>query len=539
AAFRDNLVLGSGVGSHREVYPLYLNESLSTEYTHAESGYFQVASEMGTGGLVLLLAGIGLCASWCIHCLRYAESKRVLACLGATSAGLAASVLHSFVDFVWYIPACMSITTILIACTFRLSHFSQPEQSGEKTVAQVPRMVWLGLTTALIAMGCWMIHDRLGPALASPYWDEYLRMSRISTERQEKELRYADSKQEDAERESVAETVAMINQLEKVIEYNPTYVRAHLRMAGACLQYFDQLQQASANAMDLSQICDAAIASKFSSRAELDEWLSRSVGEDRKLLEKALWHTHRGLQLCPLQGEGYLYLANLCFLEGGRATSRRAYVDQALKVRPYDGGVLLQAGKVAILAGDVAQAMDYWKRCFQSGGIHQLQLIQLLAGHLPLTFVLDQFNPNLSDMQMLYLRYKRVSSAEELKQLSQRYVSRANSDLTREDGKKAARAWLFANRMDRDLGDTDRAIQSAQQAYAFAPGSYQVRYVLARSLLEAKQFSEAETHLRWCLGRKPRNQNLRSFMEAAVKGRIRGENQNMSASNANHPQSHR
>jgi len=539
AAFRDNPLLGSGVGSHQEVYPLYLNESLPIEYTHAESGYLQVASEMGTGGLVLLLSGIGLCARWCVQSLRYAESKRVLACVGATSAGLTASVLHSLVDFVWYIPACMSITTILVACTFRLSQLSQPEKLSEKTVAQIPKTVWLGLTTVLFVIGSWMIHDRLGPTLASPYWDEYLHMSRISTERQNNELRNTDSKQEDAERESVAETAAMINQLEKVIAYNPTHARAHLRMAGACLQYFDQLQRASANVMDLSQICDAAIVSQFSSRAELDIWLIRSVGENRKLLEKALWHAHRGLQLCPLQGEGYIYLAELCFLEGGRATTRRAYVDQALKVRPYDGDVLLQAGKVASLRGDVAQAIDYWKRCFQSGGIHQLRLVRLLAGRLPLTFVLDQFNPDLSGLKLLYLHYQHVSSPEELQLLSQRYVSRANSDLTREDGNKAARAWLFANRMYRDLGDTSRAIHSAQQAYAFSPESYQVRYALAKSLLETKQFSEAETHLRWCLGRKPRSRSLRIFMEAAVKGRIRGENRNMSATNANHPQSHR
>ena len=54
-ALPDYCCLGSGVGSHREIYPMYLTDSWEVEFTHAENGYLQVALETGFPGLALLL----------------------------------------------------------------------------------------------------------------------------------------------------------------------------------------------------------------------------------------------------------------------------------------------------------------------------------------------------------------------------------------------------------------------------------------------------------------------------------------------------
>ena len=42
-ALKDYFVFGSGVGSHREVYPMHLSQPFETEFTHAENGYLQIA----------------------------------------------------------------------------------------------------------------------------------------------------------------------------------------------------------------------------------------------------------------------------------------------------------------------------------------------------------------------------------------------------------------------------------------------------------------------------------------------------------------
>ena len=106
--------------------------------------------------------------------------------------------------------------------------------------------------------------------------------------------------------------------------------------------------------MSLSQIRDAALASAsaFPSRHEQDEWLNRAVGENRRYLDAALKHCLQALRLCPVQGEGYIYLAELAFLEGPQSLTTDKLVAQALLVRPGEGIVQFAAGKEAALAGD-------------------------------------------------------------------------------------------------------------------------------------------------------------------------------------------
>ena len=126
-------------------------------------------------------------------------------------------------------------------------------------------------------------------------------------------------------------------ELDEAARQWPDDARTNFELAGCCLRLFELHQQDAVNVMSLGQIRDAAVESHFSSRQALDEWLARAVGEHVKYLDAALQHTHRALALCPLLGEGYLYLGELslpgkrpCRGEGslpgashGRAAARR------------------------------------------------------------------------------------------------------------------------------------------------------------------------------------------------------------------------
>ena len=109
-------VLGTGVGSHVEVYPAYFEHQFALEYTHAENGYLQVLLESGIAGLLLLLVGVAACCRWCCGALWWASSPRLTAAATVVVAGLTISLVHSIWDFVWYLPACMSLTIVLMAC---------------------------------------------------------------------------------------------------------------------------------------------------------------------------------------------------------------------------------------------------------------------------------------------------------------------------------------------------------------------------------------------------------------------------------------
>ncbi len=123
-ALGDFWVLGAGAGSHREVYPRYLSEPRPIEFRHVENGYLQVALETGLPGLALLIGGFAWCLSRCYVALRKPCSPRVYDCTTAVAAGLLVSGAHSLMDFVWFVPACMAVTTLLAACAVRLSQFT-------------------------------------------------------------------------------------------------------------------------------------------------------------------------------------------------------------------------------------------------------------------------------------------------------------------------------------------------------------------------------------------------------------------------------
>jgi len=111
-------ILGTGLGTHREVYRLYYDRRHDVEFDHAENGYLQVGMELGVPGLALTLAGMGMLAYWAIAGIRRAKDRRLRMCLGAVLGGLAASAAHSAVDFVWYVPACTAVKAIHAALPF-------------------------------------------------------------------------------------------------------------------------------------------------------------------------------------------------------------------------------------------------------------------------------------------------------------------------------------------------------------------------------------------------------------------------------------
>jgi O-antigen ligase len=141
-AVPDHLLLGSGVGSFRDVYPMHTDavRDENIEYAHAENSPLQVAVEMGMPGIALVLAGIILIAYWCFRGSGSAASTRSRVCAAAIAATMAASLAHALVDFVWYVPACMAIVAILAACALRVSQLSRAKEPQLSRVKESPRM---------------------------------------------------------------------------------------------------------------------------------------------------------------------------------------------------------------------------------------------------------------------------------------------------------------------------------------------------------------------------------------------------------------
>jgi O-antigen ligase len=337
SAIVDFPLLGTGVGSHIEIYHRYFDEPSWTEYTHAESGYLQVAEETGLAGIALLATGIAFCGAWCCGAWRQRGSKTdVTSCLAAIVASLAASLIHSLYDFVWYVPSCTALIALLAGCAFHLCRLTRTTAATAKPLLG---WAWAGACCVLLMAGTSAAMGRWGAVRAEPHGDEY----RIAG-------RGVNDPRAQADR--------MLKHFSAMAAHDPDDARSQLALAEACLRQFDLAQRASENPMSLTAIRDAALAGGFADRAQLAGWLDRALGQRRTWLDKALWHTRRSLELCPLQGQGYLYLAELAFLEQTDRDRPRALIAQALAVRPHDGSVLFKAGEEAALAGDIDGAAD-------------------------------------------------------------------------------------------------------------------------------------------------------------------------------------
>jgi tetratricopeptide (TPR) repeat protein len=465
------------------------------------------------------VAGIGLCAFWCISGLRNASSKRMLVCMGAVSAGLAASAAHSAVDFVWYIPGCMTMVVVLAACSCRLWQLATEQPARRTAMVPIPRHVGFVSAALLLAVGTWMVKVPAGWALAEPHWERFLMLD------QEKEplpfgmAEPGESPTAEEYRSSLAAKQKAVAELKQVVRWEPRHARAHLRLAEAYLRLFHQKQEMSANVMSVNQLRDAVLASRseavppesrLDSREKLEQWLSVAVGEHYVCLDLALEHARRAVALCPLLGEGYLFLGELCFLEGGRESSKSAYVAQALKVRPFDGTVLLHAGSEAILAGNFDQGLAYWQDAFHRGSIYQAQIIDWLVGRIQpwdfeqeIQFFLETFQPDLEALRLLEARYRRIAKPEQMVSLRRVYVAAVEDKVGGLGGQEAADLWLEAMGLYEKLGSSDQRLRCGREALRSDPNSVRVRESIANCLADVGEYDEAKKHFKWLVSRKP------------------------------------
>lgn len=531
AAIPDFAWLGSGVGSFSEVYPMYLqHRETNYVYTHAENGYLQVALEAGFIGLGLVLLAILAGMFWAGRGLILANSPRLSVAVGAVVAAMLASVVHSGVDFVWYAPGCLVVVLVLAACACRTSQFTRDEEMRQRDRFVLPRHVaWLA-APATILMGFWMITTQVDTLTADSHWTKYQRLQRAAylnppTFEMPQDLGFfPDDPRELAAREEAIRQQIMAAQLEsergmiaelaETVRLDPRNAHAQLALAGSYMRLFQFAQEKAINRMPLSSIRDAALNAQYSSRKELVDWLSLAVGEHYRYLTRALHHAKAAVMLCPLQGEAYLYLGELCFLDVGGDADTWDFVEQALRVRPYDGTVLFHAGREAQLAGRLEEGLDYWVKSFDAGEIYQRQIVDWMAGRVPIEFILAQFQPDLKILQYMQSQYlTRGAESEELTPLleaiAQASKEDARAELEEGYAEMAGTRWLNAMSAYQEMDRLDAAAECGRQAVTCCPHDFDARYRLGFLLADMGLLTEADEHLSWCRRTKPANIKLK------------------------------
>ncbi len=177
-------LLGTGLGTHEVVYPMFDRSAIPSVASHAENEYAQVVEETGLVGLAALLAlGILVWSSYA-RAIRTSHVPLHSAAYGL-GFGLMAILVHSLSDFGQHLPANACLSVIFCALLIRLPRMGQDTIPRGEVVLAGGAARWYGLASLAVVCVLWT------PALlgadaarrAEAHWAKVLRAERPLTDR--------------------------------------------------------------------------------------------------------------------------------------------------------------------------------------------------------------------------------------------------------------------------------------------------------------------------------------------------------------------
>lgn len=511
---------GSGVGTHPHIYPVYLKAPLNRLFMHSESSPLQIVTESGLPGVAFLVAGLACVGFWCCAALVRAQEREQQLYVGAVIASLAGNVAHAPFDFVWFVPACMAVTILLAACALRLAQLTKPKVSESRVQFALMRPAWWAIGAVVLLASGWSTYALLPAARAALHWDRY-HLANNAEKAVNGDFSVASVHADFQEQQANSQLIHYRSQLlSKVISVNPSDARAHMKLAANLLKEFN-LQGADAmNQMTVTQIRDSAIGSNFASSKELQAWLQRAFGKRSQLLYRALYHSKQAVRLSPFQGEAYTFLAGLAFLEGRGNREVEALWNQALTVGPRDSDVLFEVGTQLLAARRPAQAFEVWKILFKSPTRHQLQVVNLMAPHIPAEGLLGLLQPGPSVLQPVWQHYAQRGTQQDRLAIETYVATIIQSKVRANDTINVGKLWKLLAQIQTVLEKPEAAIVSYQQAIQAEPQDFGTHFYLGATLANLGQFEAAEKQFSWCLARRPDHAGTKAMLMEIGRQRL-------------------
>lgn len=194
-------VLGTGLGTHEYVYPMFDRSTIPQLAAHAENEYAQCAEETGLLGLSSLLVFGGIVA---MHYLRTIRRSAAPICAAAYGLGfgLVAILIHSLSDFGQHLPANAVLTAIFCALILRLSQYDCGAEVAPATGFS-RRGVWIGALVVVGLVWGWMLLEADAARLAARHWSQVVALeadlAEANWQGSDEEFRYLLTRAEKAE----------------------------------------------------------------------------------------------------------------------------------------------------------------------------------------------------------------------------------------------------------------------------------------------------------------------------------------------------
>ena len=306
-----------------------------------------------------------------------------------------------------------------------------------------------------------------------------------------------------------------------MLQADPNNARANARFANRCVLAFGDRVAEGDNPMTLDLIRDAAVNGGFDSVQEVRDWVRRAFGDSAPLLARSYRHAQATVSLCPLEASAYLQCAGLAFLSDDRAPLDH-WLEQAIRLRPHDGGVRYEAARLLHASGRFDEALEHYRASIRLPGSHRYQLVATLATLMPAKVFLESLQPDTPATEITFAAYQMLGAQEDLLEIAQ-HAEAATRSLEDAEPHEIARCWRQLSTIYRAVERYDLAVECALRAQEHQPYDFWVRHALALAMSRAEQFEQAEPHLRWCLARRPDLHYLKVLLGQGSKKRSEAE----------------
>ncbi len=227
------------------------------------------------------------------------------------------------------------------------------------------------------------------------------------------------------------------------------------------------------------------------------------LADRRDYLNEAQLASTRAARLSPMQGQAYLHLAELAFLQQPNQRIEQVLLDQAVRVRPYDGTVLFCRGREAVFDGDWEAGLTDWRCAFRHGPEVRQTIIEAVAPQVTPDVFLTIFEPDRNGFDKLFRYYREADQKPQAQAVGRRYVEVLEQHAQTLRGTAATRHWEAIQEIYGYLEMFPEAAVAARRAVRTQPGDYRLHYLLGVRLWQSQQWNEALQEFGWCLNRRP------------------------------------
>jgi tetratricopeptide (TPR) repeat protein len=260
----------------------------------------------------------------------------------------------------------------------------------------------------------------------------------------------------------------------------------HYRLGLANLELFSRKQAQSPDTLSLAEARTILDGDRFKDPEAARAWLEKLYGPDLALLETAHASFRRSLECCPLNGQAYVRLAQLCFLDGVHPP--QPFCKQALLVRPNDPDVHLQVGLEAWLAGDLSTARECWANACRWQPDSKWKFLPIVAEQLSAEQAADFVPMDFEGLKWLARKESESGRRDGLPHVIEQAQKAVEADPERS---KSAGAWVALHELYQEAHLESSAEACLRQAIHRAPRDVGHHLLLIRWLMTQERWEDA------------------------------------------------